>query len=1111
MNKDLKILFIEDSESDAMLIERELTKGGYHIFSMRIDSKPSLLEVINLHPWDIILADYVLPQFSGINAIKLIRQMNYDIPCIMISGKAGEETAVEAMKAGAADFLLKDSLSRLVPAIEREINEAAMRREKKLVELQLKEKEEQYFKLFESANDAIIILDKDKLVECNDQLVQMLGIEKAEIIGKTPVELSPELQEDGMRSIESASRKFAEAYSGIPLQFEWQFNRKDHTLLSTEITLSHFQVREKKMLMAVIRDITERKLAERKLQLAADILNILNHPGDQVKLVDKILHVIKEATHIEAIGIRLKADLDFPFYATSGFPSDFAELHTTLYNTEGNGRIIRQADGRIAYACLCGCVINEQPKYNPGLFTPGGSFLMGSQEQLYQNGQVKANSDFREPCIKAGYETIALIPLKSGDEIIGLLQLNDSRKNLLTQESVRFFEGIGSSIGIAIKRLHNEEQLRLNEEKMRGIIENSTDAIILNDEQGKVIEWNNAAETLIGFSRREALGKYIWDIQYLSTTPENRTDKNYAALKEYSEMLLRTGTTGLPNQLYVTQIRKPSGILSDLQTRLFSIKTPNGYKIGSINRDISELKKAREVELTNIRLTEALSQTAMDFMGLTVEDDIYGYIVNKLMSFAPETMVFAGPYDAVHQELKFERSAGIHKILQQELNNLADGDYKQLTFPIEEAHIEMLSKGKIEPLPEHLIRAYRSFVITGKQDIPEKLKRQKVYSIGLSDENNFYGLVLLLTNLQQDLNKALIETFISQASVTLTKLNIMSALKKSEHRFSSLFEQNNDIIFTLNQKEEITSINPIGETLITGPFKGGVALKAILSNSAYNRLREIFSEAAKQNEQFCSCEIDINARNGSLLTFQMNFSITYHQNKIFEIFSIARNITTNKMLQNQILSKIIETEEREKKSFAEELHDGLGSLLSTMNIYVGLLQKKEKSEEDKTIYLNELNKMVHEAVNNVRMFANSLTPNVLNDFGLLTAIRLYGEKINATQPGLLQFDLPENLPKIEKIIEINIYRMLMELINNSMKYSGAKQILIRITPEEKNLLIDYSDNGKGFDVEHVLNSKEGGMGVKNIFARAKAINGSCEFDSKIGLGVTVHIKTPRTL
>jgi PAS domain S-box-containing protein len=795
MKKELKVLFIEDFEDDAMLIKIELQKGGYKVSSVRIDNEIDLENSLSIGNWDIVISDYVLPQFSGIGAIKRVRQLNPDIPCIMISGKAGEETAVEAMKAGASDFLIKGKLSRLLPVVEREIKEYSIRKEKKAIELQLTEKEKQYQKLFESANDAIIILDDNKIIDCNEQTGKLFITSKKLLIGRDPFVISPIKQMDGSFSKESGEKKINDALKGIPQHFEWVHCKSDGTIFHTDISLNMLIINEKKMLMGVIRDITERKKAVQNQKLAIDILEILNHPGDQFKLIEKILHIVKDSTGIEAIGIRLKEGDDYPFFVSSGFPENFIELNSSLCKNEKDFFNKNDCNDKPILDCLCGSIICGLKNQSNPLFSEGGSFVMGTLDDFSKNkNNIKLAGSYRGYCMAEGYQSIALIPLKNGKEIIGILQFNDHQKNRFSKESITFFEGIASSIGIAIKRIKDEAEIRHN-----------------------------------------------------------------------------------------------------------------------------------------------------------------------------------------------------------------------------------------------------------------------------------------------------------------------------QSRINSLFEQNNDIIFTLDNKETFTSINPIGEKLITGKFVPGITIKSFLPIRSYRKLQSIFMETMNLEKKYCSAEIDMIAKNGSLLTFRVNFSLTHHNNELTEIFGIARNITTDNMLQNQVLSKIIETEEREKKSFAEELHDGLGSLLSTINIYIGLLQKKEKTSDEKNSYLKELNKLVHEAIDNVRMYANSLTPNVLNDFGLRTAIKLYCEKINTTRPDFIQINVPARLLQVDKIVEINIYRILMELINNSIKYSGAKQIQIHLNSEGKNLLMKYIDNGKGFSVEQALSSSVSGMGVKNVFARVKSLNGTCDFESDPGKGVHVSIIVPRKM
>ncbi|HXE96340.1 MAG TPA: response regulator [Dongiaceae bacterium] len=129
--KSLRLLLIEDSEDDAMLLELELRNGGLDTDITRVETPEELESALEAKNWDAVIADYSLPAFTGIDALRIIRARGLDLPFILVSGVIGEEKAVEAMKAGAHDYILKGSYSRLAPALERELEDAAVRRERR--------------------------------------------------------------------------------------------------------------------------------------------------------------------------------------------------------------------------------------------------------------------------------------------------------------------------------------------------------------------------------------------------------------------------------------------------------------------------------------------------------------------------------------------------------------------------------------------------------------------------------------------------------------------------------------------------------------------------------------------------------------------------------------------------------------------------------------------------------------------------------------------------------------------------------------------------------------------------------------------------------------------
>jgi PAS domain S-box-containing protein len=186
MNKTLRVLLVEDSEDDALLLLRELRMAGYDPVSARVDTAPDLDAALDSHPWDAIISDYRMPQFSGLAALKLIHGRGLDLPFILVSGAIGEDIAVDAMRAGAHDYLVKGSLARLAPAIERELRDAEARHKRKAAEASLRESEERFRLLVDATPDyAIFMLDPaGRISSWNTGARRIKGYESDDILGR---------------------------------------------------------------------------------------------------------------------------------------------------------------------------------------------------------------------------------------------------------------------------------------------------------------------------------------------------------------------------------------------------------------------------------------------------------------------------------------------------------------------------------------------------------------------------------------------------------------------------------------------------------------------------------------------------------------------------------------------------------------------------------------------------------------------------------------------------------------------------------------------------------------------------------------------------------------
>ncbi|MEE9514876.1 MAG: PAS domain-containing protein [Candidatus Brocadiales bacterium] len=260
MGRPLKVLIVEDSEDDTALLVRELRKGGYDMAHERVETSSAMEKALAKQEWDVIVADYNLPNFSAPAALSLLQKKGLDLPFIMVSGKVGEDVAVEAMKAGAHDYIAKGNLSRLVPAVGRELREARGRQQRSRTEEQLRKLSH----AVEQSPSVVIITDTKGTIEyVNTKFTQITGYTSGEATGKNPRIL---------RSGKTPPEVYKELWETITSGGEWHGEfcdkKKNGELYWEDVSIS--PVRDSKGVIthfvAVKEDITERKQMEEQIK-----------------------------------------------------------------------------------------------------------------------------------------------------------------------------------------------------------------------------------------------------------------------------------------------------------------------------------------------------------------------------------------------------------------------------------------------------------------------------------------------------------------------------------------------------------------------------------------------------------------------------------------------------------------------------------------------------------------------------------------------------------------------------------------------------------------------------------------------------------------------------
>jgi len=225
----------------------------------------------------------------------------------------------------------------------------------------------------------------------------------------------------------------------------------------------------------------------------------------------------------------------------------------------------------------------------------------------------------------------------------------------------------------------------------------------------------------------------------------------------------------------------------------------------------------------------------------------------------------------------------------------------------------------------------------------------------------------------------------------------------------------------------------------------------------------------------------------------------------YKLKQLAENRKNQQETERKLLDTIIDTEYKERKRFAEDLHDGLGVLLSTVRLYINEL-RHAKTDEKRDDIITQSNNMLDEAIKNARNISNNIMPASLKKNGLEYALQSFCDKINSSGKINITLSSINFNNRLKSTYEINLFRILTELINNTLKHAGASKIEISFTVKGNKLFVTYKDNGKGFNYEKTMSSNKKGLGLNNTLNRIQSMGGKCEIKSSEGGGFFAGIE-----
>jgi len=303
------------------------------------------------------------------------------------------------------------------------------------------------------------------------------------------------------------------------------------------------------------------------------------------ELMKRVLSFMRDISGCEAVGIRLSLDGDYPYYVHRGFPEDFIRTERSLCARDPEGAIIRDEIGNPVLDCMCGNILCGRFDPSKPFFTQGGSFWSScTTELLASTTEEDRQARTRNRCHGEGYESVALIPLRSGATTYGLIQLNDRKRGAFTEGRIAFFEHLANCVTYALSEKIARDRLMQSEERYGSIIRASMDGFLVADEDARLIDVNDEYCRMTGFTREDLLKLRIGDL--------GPTDKTRESSLRHKELILKNGS-----DRFESKHRRVDGSFFDAE---FSVYVTSGLgRYLCFVRDISE-RKANEARIANL-------------------------------------------------------------------------------------------------------------------------------------------------------------------------------------------------------------------------------------------------------------------------------------------------------------------------------------------------------------------------------------------------------------------------------------------------------------------------------------------------------------------------------
>jgi PAS domain S-box-containing protein len=460
------ILLVEDNAIIRLNETEMLRNEGYAVIGA--SSGETAVETARAIPSiDLILMDINLGKgMDGTEAARLILK-DYDIPIVFLSGYTDREIVERTEKITSYGYVVKDSgVTVLDASIKMAFKLHKAHRALVEKETALQKSEELFRSLVETTSDWIWEIDKNGVYTyASPQVEQLMGYRPDEMIGRTPFDLMAAPEGEKAATVFHETAPALGRFSGLVNTC----TRKDGTLAVIETNGTPVFDAEGRYTgyRGFDRDITRRRQAEEEVATTVKFLRVMNEKTSTVDLIGSALATFQTLSGCEAVGIRLKEGDDYPYFETRGFAQDFVVAERSLCSRDDAGCVVHDSAGNPVLECMCGNILSGRTNPSKPFFSAHGSFWSNcTTELLATTTEEDRQARTRNRCNGEGYESVALVPIRVGNETLGLVQLNDRQKGRFSLESISLWERLADQLALGLSRSLTEERLRSNLDRL---------------------------------------------------------------------------------------------------------------------------------------------------------------------------------------------------------------------------------------------------------------------------------------------------------------------------------------------------------------------------------------------------------------------------------------------------------------------------------------------------------------------------------------------------------------------------------------------------------------------------------------------------------------------